>query len=106
MRSVDAEGVNIRLHQIAEGSIYHSMSSDAIRAGKPARDDRYPEMASSIARTSVPGVTMAVIDDFELLRRKRCFEALTNPRHALVLNHRHESPDVLHFSTERSSWSP
>jgi len=68
---VDAERVNIGLHQAAERSIYHPMSLESLGAGESARDDSHTKMTAAILGARVTRVPMAVVYDVELVRSKR-----------------------------------
>lgn len=80
---VDAQGVNVGLHQRAERSIYHPMSLQRLRARESLGNDSNTKVATAISRTGVSGVSVTVVDDLERFRRKGILEALTNQRNAL-----------------------
>src|SRR5688572_26198913 len=57
---IHAERVNVRLHQAAEGSIYHAMPLQRFRAVELRGHDSHAEMASAVLRTGVARVPVAV----------------------------------------------
>jgi hypothetical protein len=71
---VDAQRVNIRLHQTAERSIYHPMSLQSFGARELLRDDSDAKVTAAIFRSCMTRVAVAVVDDVELVRRERLLE--------------------------------
>ncbi len=80
---VNAQGVNVGLHQRAERSIDHPMSLQCLRAGESPGNDSNTKVTTAISRAGVSGVFVTVVDDLERFRRKGVLEALTNQRNAL-----------------------
>jgi hypothetical protein len=71
---VDAQRVDIRLHQTAERSIYHPMSLQSLGAGESPRDNSDAKVTATILRSCMTRVPVAVVDDVELVRRERLLE--------------------------------
>ena len=65
---VDAQRVDIRLHQTAERSIYHPMSLQSLGAGESPRDDSDAKVTTPILSSRMTCVPVAVVDDLELVR--------------------------------------
>jgi hypothetical protein len=72
---VDAQRVDIRLHQTAERSIYHPMSLQSLGASESLRDDSDAKVTAPILRPRMACVPVAVVNDLELVRCERLLEA-------------------------------
>jgi hypothetical protein len=81
---VDANCMNIGLHQIAESSIYHTVARQRLDTFEAARDDPYFEMAATVPRSRVPRVSRAVIDYLQELRSKSLFEPCSDSLDAIA----------------------
>lgn len=66
--------MNIGLHQGAEGSIYHPMTSQRLHALEANRHDLDDKVSTAVPCSRVTGVAMTLVDDFEQLRVERCLE--------------------------------
>jgi hypothetical protein len=100
--SVDAYCMYIRLHQIAEGSIYHTVPRKWLGAREPGRDDPHPEVASAVACSGVAGMSLAVIDYFQEFGGECIFEPRSNSRDAIA----HDSTCTTGFiSTSANTFS-
>ena len=62
--------MNIRLHYVAEGRIYHTVALDSALAGKGIRHDPDLEVALTIAGTGVACVQVTLVLDQDVRRRK------------------------------------
>jgi len=74
--------VDIRLHQIAERSIYHPMSRQGFDVLESIGNDPHDEVPSAVPRTRMAGMSMALVDDLERIGSERRFEAGANFRDA------------------------
>lgn len=80
---VDAQRVDIRLHESAEGSIYHPMSLQSLGAGESPRRDSDSKVTTAVFRPRMTRVPVAVVDDVELVRRKCLLEPRADHRNAI-----------------------
>jgi hypothetical protein len=80
---VDAQRVDIRLHQTAERSIYHPMSLQSLGTGESLRDDSDAKVTATIPRSRMARVLVAVVDDVELVRRERLLEPSSDHGNAI-----------------------
>jgi hypothetical protein len=76
--------MNIGLHQIAEGSIYHTVARKRLGVFEPARDNPHSKMTTTVARAGVPGVARAVIDYLQNLGSERLFEPSSDSLDAIA----------------------
>ena len=86
----DRQGVDIGVHHLTKCSVYRTMPGQRRQAGESRADDVDIEMTASIARPGMAGVLVAIVDDLERLRCKRCFERgadAFDPITALRLDH-------------------
>lgn len=64
----NAQGVNVRLHQVGERAIHQLVPLQCAQPLEFAGDDADAKVASAVARSGVPGVQMAVVDQLDDLR--------------------------------------
>jgi hypothetical protein len=62
--------MNVRLHQAAERSIYHPVALQSLGASEAGRDYSHSKVPASVLGTGVSGMSMTVVDDFELVWRE------------------------------------
>src|SRR5688500_1541801 len=70
----DAQGVNVGLHQLAERPIDQLMTLQGAQSSKVGGDHAHAKMTSAIARASMAGVQVAVVDQLDLIRMKRALQ--------------------------------
>jgi hypothetical protein len=75
--------VDVALHEGAERSIDHAVTLQRFFPREMPGPETYSEVTSAVSRTSVTRVAVAVVDDVELLRLKRCLEPTPNRRDAV-----------------------
>lgn len=75
--------MDVGLHQCAQRCIDHAMALDGLLTGELVRANSHLKMASAVASPGVSGVTVAVVDDVELIRLERRFESASNQRYAV-----------------------
>lgn len=63
---VDAQGMDVRDHQLVHGSVDHPVSSQRRFPSKAFSHDADAKMPLTVLRSRVPCVMMAFIDDFEM----------------------------------------
>src|SRR5690554_2444492 len=76
--SDQAQSVNIRLHEIAERLIDHSMALEGVGARKALRHDPDLEVPASVPGSGMADVQVALVDDVQLFRQERRLQARTN----------------------------
>lgn len=67
--------MDVRLHELAERFVYHSVPLDGVRSRESLRYDVHMKMPTTIASPGMADMMAALIGDLQLIGRKGCFEA-------------------------------
>jgi len=70
--------MNIGLHHRAQGCVDHPMPFQRSLARELARQDPHMKMAAPVSSAGMPGVSMAVVSDIELVGRESGFQTAAN----------------------------
>jgi hypothetical protein len=62
---LDREGMNVGLHELAQGLVHLSVAAEGRLARKDPRDDRHPEVSAAVPSAGMAGVKVALILYFE-----------------------------------------
>lgn len=76
---VDAERVDVGLHQVADGVVDESVTLQWAEPAKTVRGNADVKVAAAIASAGVPNVLVALIGDLEPRRSQGRFDALPDP---------------------------
>src|SRR5262245_1695222 len=79
---VDVERVDIGLHEPADRGEHHAMTLDGGLAAEGFRHQSHPEVPA-LARTGMPGVLRAVVEDLKAQRGELFFEGRADAADAL-----------------------
>ena len=71
---VDAEGVNIGRHEIADGLVNETMALQRAQARETVRSDADMKVTAAVFRTFVTDVLVAFVDDLERGRLQCSFD--------------------------------
>jgi len=82
-KRADGEGMDILLHHVAKRGVDHTLSRDSAAAFASGRNEKYPIVPSSFARTGVAGVQRAVVVDLEGMKVELRSQDLPDPRNGL-----------------------
>jgi len=75
---VNAQGVNVCLHQVIQGVVDEPVGLERPEAGKFVGYDADPEMTFSVTCSGVPYMQMALVDDLKVNRLKCRIEAFAD----------------------------
>ena len=75
---VDRERVDVGLHQFAERGVHRAMACQRQLATERGADDLHAEMAATVTRTGMAGVSMAFVLDRKFARGERGDQALAH----------------------------
>jgi hypothetical protein len=82
---LDSQGMNVRLHEGAQGVVHHPVAPDGRLAGKGFSHHGYPEMSAAVPGPGMAGMKMALILDFEQFRLEGIQQALPDDLNSLFV---------------------
>lgn len=93
--------MDVRRHHRAESLEHHTVTLDSSAADESRRHHRDPEMASAVPRSSMSGVQVTLIDDFDLDGIEPALEQLSNTPGTISVGRQCPSPSGASFSEVR-----